>query len=174
MVEKMVSVDVNHSQIDPFLSPVYKALGDISKQELIQRFVSVEFNRFLDYYQNAGDLNIKTSKATERPVRTKRLTDRDTQSFFINIGRRDNIREGAIVRLVCDNAGIRSNKIGQIVLNRDFSFFDIDKRVAHKVLKSLKGAKLDDRKIDIRYADKPKFRHRKRKWRRKKGSSPNS
>lgn len=173
MVDKMVEVEVNHNQIDPYLSPVYEALGALSQQELIQRFVSVEFNRFLDYYQNAADLNMKTNNATPRPARTKRLSDQDTQSFFINIGRMDNIREGAIVRLICDNAGIRSNKIGQIALKREFSFFDVDKRVAHKVLKALKGAKLDERKIEIRYADKPKFRHRKRKWRHKKESSPN-
>jgi ATP-dependent RNA helicase DeaD len=84
------------------------------------------------------------------------------------VGRKDNIREGAIVRMICDRSGIRSDKIGQIALKEAFSFFDVDQCVAQKVFKALKGARLDDRKIDIRFADKPKIKSKKRKWRRKK------
>ncbi|MGD9187974.1 MAG: DEAD/DEAH box helicase [Desulfobacteraceae bacterium] len=168
MVDKMTRVRINDEQIAPHLQPIYEALGDMSRNELIQRFVSVEFNRFLDAYRDAGDLNVKTRKELSRPNRDKRPTGRSSQSFFINVGRKDNIREGAIVRLICDRSGIRSDKIGQIALKGEFSFFDVDKCVAQKVFKALKGARLDDRKIDIRFADKPKIRSKKRKWRRKK------
>ncbi len=169
MVEKMVHVDVNQEEIEPYLPPVYKALGDIGKEELIQRFVSVEFNRFLDYYRDTGDLNARQGKRT-KTTKTRRMPRKDVQSFFINVGRMDNIREGAIVRMVCDQAGIRSDKIGQISLKREFSFFDVDKRVASKVFKALKGTKLDQRKIEIRYADKAKAGGRKKKtpYRKKK------
>ncbi len=168
MVAKMGRVRVNDKQIAPYLPSVYEALGDMSRNELIQRFVSVEFNRFLDAYRDAGDLNVKTRKASSRPNRDKRPTGRNSQSFFINVGRKDNIREGAIVRLICDRSGIRSDKIGQITLKREFSFFDVDKRVSQKVFKCLKGARIDDRTIDIRFADKPKIRSKKKKLRPKK------
>jgi len=175
MVDKMVQVDVNHKEIDKYLPPVYEALGALSKEDLIQRFVSVEFNRFLDYYRNTGDLNVqpvsrrtqpsmkRDAKSTAKPFgQPRRMSADSIQSFFINIGRLDNIREGAIVRLVCENAGIRSHKIGQISMKREFSFFDVDKAVAPKVLKALKGAKLDKRTIEIRLTDKPKSTPRKK------------
>lgn len=168
MVEKMVRVEVNQDEIEPYLPPVYKALKTISKEELIQRFVSVEFNRFLAYYRHAGDLNAQRGRPVQSTGRGPRLTPQNTQSFFINIGRLDNIREGAIVRLVCEKAGIRSDKIGQISLNREFSFFDVDKRVAHKVYSALKGATLDNRKIKINYADSTRQAVKKRKRSRKK------
>lgn len=168
MVDKMGRVRVNDEQIAPYLRPVYEALGDMSRNELIQRFVSVEFNRFFDAYRDSGDLNVKTRNASSRPNREKRLTGRNSQTFLINVGRKDNIREGAIVRLICDRSGIRSGKIGQITLKREFSFFDVDKCVSQKVFKGLKGARLDDRTIDIRFADKPKIRSKKKKWRPKK------
>lgn len=168
MVARMVNVPVNHEEIGPYLQPAYKALESFSKEELIQRFVSVEFNRFLNYYRDAIDLNASKSQPTKPVSKAKRMRDEDTQSFFINIGRRDNIREGAIVRLICDKSGIRSNKIGQIALKKECSFFDVDKRVASKVLKALKGAKVDNRQIDVRYADKPKFRTKRKKRRFKK------
>jgi ATP-dependent RNA helicase DeaD len=169
MVQNMVNVAVNHEEIDAYLPPVYKTLGDLSKEELIQRFVSVEFNRFLDYYRDAGDLNAKGGQSAKSTSdKPRRLHRDDTQSFFINVGRRDNIREGAIVRLICEEAKVRSDKIGQIALKKDFSFFDVDQRVAPKVLAALKGKKLDNRKIEIRYADKPKFRFKKKVRRPKK------
>ena len=63
---------------------------------------------------------------------------------------------------------MRADKIGQIALKKEFSFFDVDRRVAPKVLAALKGKKLDNRKLDIRYADKPKVRFKKKPRRPKK------
>jgi ATP-dependent RNA helicase DeaD len=168
MVDKMVQVGVNMDEIEPYLPPVYKALGKLDKEELIRRFVSVEFNRFLDYYRNSADLNAYPSRSGKPAPKPRRLSDQNVQSLFINVGRLDNIHEGAIVRLICDKAGIRSDKIGQITLKREFSFVDVDKRVARKVFKSLKGTQLDTRKIEIRFADRAAARVKKKRRSRKK------
>lgn len=77
----------------------------------------------------------------------------NTRRFFMNVGRLDRLKESAIVRLVCDKSGISSRKLGRIQLKREFSFFDVEKSVAKKVLKSLKGATLDGRKICAKFAD---------------------
>ncbi|MBM3420900.1 MAG: DEAD/DEAH box helicase, partial [Bacteroidetes bacterium] len=58
MVERMRNSEVNHHSINPYMEKVFGLLGDLSKEEIVKRFVSVEFNRFLDYYKNAPDLNI--------------------------------------------------------------------------------------------------------------------
>ena len=55
-VLEKVSVDEN--QIEPFLQDVYDKLAWLSREDLIKHFVSLEFNRFLDYYKNAPDLNV--------------------------------------------------------------------------------------------------------------------
>jgi ATP-dependent RNA helicase DeaD len=167
LVEKMVHTDVNQSEISKYLSPVYDALSSFTKEELIQRFVSAEFNRFLDYYRNAEDINANIGKRKrlsapkERQRKGSFPKDRSRkkqnkfkkQRIFINVGKLDKLREGAIVRLVCDEAGIKSDKIGSIDLKREFSFFEVEKNVAGKVLKSLDGAKLDGREIHVRFSD---------------------
>jgi ATP-dependent RNA helicase DeaD len=162
LAEKLVRVNVNREAIEPYLLPVYEALEGLDKQELIQRFVSVHLNHFLEYYRDTADLNTPAGRhprtvsgADRGPSKSKSTPtpSNNCQSFFINVGRLDNIHEGAIVRLVCDTAGIRSDKIGAISMKREYSFFDVDKRVARKVLNSLKGSKLDNRTIDVRFAD---------------------
>ncbi len=162
MVERMVSAEVNNKEIDNYLPPVFETLSGLSKEELIRRFVSAEFNRFLDYYRGAEDINVKVKN---RPTKADKADHRlagNTQRFFINVGRLDKLKEGAIVRLVCDNSGISSKKLGRIELKREFSFFDVEKNVAKKVLKALRGVTLDGRAIQATYAEKekkPRKRH---------------
>jgi ATP-dependent RNA helicase DeaD len=69
MVNRMHATEVNYEQINPFMSSVLDVFNDLSKEEIIKRFVSIEFNRFLDYYKNAPDLNVD--------VRLGRGGDRD-------------------------------------------------------------------------------------------------
>ena len=154
LVGRMVRVNVNEREIEPYLPPVYDALSSFSKEELIQRFTSVEFNRFLDYYRDAPDMNAKRAKAEKaRPkAATLRFAKKNGQRLFINMGRLDKIKEGAVTRLICDRSGIASSHIGSIELKREFSFVEVEKRVAERVLKSLKGAMLDGRKIEARLA----------------------
>ena len=73
--------------------------------------------------------------------------------FEINVGRADHINPGAIVRLVCDNAGIESRQIGHITLGEETSFFQVESSAADAVREKVRGADLDGQPVDIRDAD---------------------
>ena len=154
MVDRLASTQVDNKEIDSYLPPVLETLSALSKEELIRRFVSAEFNRFLDYYRGAEDINVNVKKRKTKADKAEHRLAGNIQRFFINVGRLDKLKEGAIVRLVCDKSGISSKKLGRIELKREFSFFDVEKRVANKVLKSLKGVTLDGRKINAKFAEK--------------------
>jgi ATP-dependent RNA helicase DeaD len=89
MVEKMRNSHVEHTRIDPYMDKVYKTLGDLSKEEIIKRMVSVEFNRFLDYYKNAPDLNIDAREASDRNRNSGRPGERGERSDKYGRDRRD-------------------------------------------------------------------------------------
>lgn len=194
MVERLVATDVNHEEIGAFLPPVYETLAALSKEELIQHFVSIEFNRFLDYYKDSHDINARTpqKKAFQKkgsmgktaPVRKRSPKDFpdnpvQIQKLFLNMGQLDDIQKGAITRLVCDKSGIRSNQIGKIEVMREFSFLEVDADSAPHVMKSMKGATLDGKRVSMGYAEKKsekpsrsgKKRGAKKKWTAKKGKT---
>ncbi len=83
LIERMENVQVNDTQIDPFLPHVFAKLDYLSKEDIIRRFVSLEFNRFLEYYKNAEDLNLpekpeRNERNDKRPERNdKRPNNRD-------------------------------------------------------------------------------------------------
>jgi ATP-dependent RNA helicase DeaD len=154
LVEKIVHTDVKQEEIAGYLPAVYDALGRFDKKELITRFVSAEFNRFLDYYRHTGDINVKgNSKRSEasRPSRRKDpLKGKKTQRFFISVGRLDKVNEKGMVRLICDKSGIRPSMIGDIALKREFSFFEVEKSAAGKVGNSFHNVLLGGRPVQVR------------------------
>ena len=156
LVDRMVGVQINEKEIDDYLPPVYEALQSFTKEELIQRFVSIEFNRFLDYYRNVGDIPVNIPKQERQSTKKRMVFKKKTQRFFVNVGRLDKIKEKAFFRLVCKKSGVSLDKLSGLALKREFSFFDVEKSVAHKVLTSLKGAELAGRKITARFVDQGK------------------
>jgi ATP-dependent RNA helicase DeaD len=177
MINKMVEVEVDQEEIGRFLPPVYDTLNGLTKEELIQKFVSIEFNRFLNYYKDSKDINasVKQREDARRPLQTDRRQNISapgkSKRFFLNAGSMDNLTTGAVLRTLCSNAAIRSEKIGSIEIMREFSFFEVETSVAAKVLKSMKGAKIDDREIRVQYAEykKPAFTKAKKPKKHRKG-----
>jgi ATP-dependent RNA helicase DeaD len=86
MVQRLVSRTFNNEEIDSYLPPVFKALSGLSKEELIRRFVSAEFNRFLDYYRGAKDINTKVTQRHKKTLKTNSRSAVNSQRFFINVG----------------------------------------------------------------------------------------
>ena len=53
LIDDIEKVKVNEEEIESFLPGIYRKLEWLSKEDLIKRVVSMEFNRFLEYYSNA-------------------------------------------------------------------------------------------------------------------------
>ncbi len=174
MINKMVDVDVDQKEIGRFLPPVYDALQDLTKEDLIQRFVSIEFNRFLKYYKDARDINLVLSKKdrAKRPAPIKRrqnnIKSGKSRRFFLNAGFMDDLKKGAVIRTICSRANISSDNIGPIEIMREFTFFEVEADVAAIVLKTMKGAKIDGRHIRVQYAEDKKAPTKHYKKRKKK------
>jgi len=161
LIHRVVEVDVNEEAIRDYLPPAYEALCHLDKKEIIKRFVATEFNHFLNYYRDAEDINAKSQPQRERPPRQQRSDNSkrnsrmqayDTKRFSINVGRVHKVNAGAIVRLVCENSGVKSNQIGAIDLGRDTSFFEVSKEAANTIRQGLENLKLDGRQVSIRSA----------------------
>jgi ATP-dependent RNA helicase DeaD len=161
LLNRVIDCEVNEEAIQDYLPPAYEALCHLDKKEIIKRFVSVEFNHFLEYYRNAADINVKPRAKSDRQPGQQRSDNQkrrgkmqayDTKRFSINVGRVHKVNAGAIVRLICEHAGIKSNQIGTIDLGRDQSFFEVSKESITAVRSGSDNMRLDGRKVSIRSA----------------------
>ncbi|MGN7723418.1 DEAD/DEAH box helicase [Chitinophaga sp. 22620] len=149
LVHKVHNVTVNEEQIDPYLGRIYEEFADLSKEDLIRRFASLEFNEFLEYYQDAPDLNVKEER---RGADENSLSNRFSGKFtrlFINLGSVDNFTRGDMLRFLCDNTGLRGNKIGRIDLKGVYSFFEVENDVVEKVQQSFTKVEYNGRSVRI-------------------------
>ncbi len=171
LIDKVEKIEVDNTQIEQFLPEIYKKLEWLSREDLIQHFVSAEFNRFLAYYKNAPDLNVSKSDRgdrSERPGRSRsdrssnrsdrtergkgKSRDGNFSRFFINLGTNHDLSTVKLIGIINDNTRSKDIEIGKIDLMKKFSFFEIEKKHEEKILKSFENKKHDGLRISVELA----------------------
>lgn len=172
LVHKVRKVEVNEEEIDSFLPEVYHELKDLSKEDIIKRFASIEFNRFLEYYRDARDLNKSDRSRTfeSSEGESERYTDGDR--IFINVGKMDGLEKGNLLELICDFGEVTSAAIGKIDLKGAYSFFEIQKDKTAQVMKGFEGVELRGRKVRLEMTEPHKEKYSEKKKERFYGSKP--
>ena len=150
LMHRVREVKVNEDEIGAFLPAVYEELKDVTKNDLIKRFASIEFNRFLDYYRNAPDLNIDDRKTGERDTDRYRSGGR----FFINLGKMDGMEKADLLELIDDVTGVDGKAIGKIELKGAYSFFEAEKEKADDILNGFKDIEYNGRQVRVELTGK--------------------
>lgn len=150
LMHKVREVKVNEDEIGAFLPAVYEELKDLSKNDLIKRFASIEFNRFLDYYRNAPDLNVDDRKSNERDQERYRVGGR----FFINLGKMDGLEKSDLLELIDDVTGVDGKAIGKIELKGAYSFFEAEKEKVDDILNGFKEIEYNGRQVRVELTGK--------------------
>ncbi|GGG95213.1 DEAD/DEAH box helicase [Parapedobacter pyrenivorans] len=159
LINKVHDVAVNDSHIDPYLPKIMESFGDLSKEEIIKRFASLEFNRFLEYYQNAPDLNVDPSEARGGMDR-KGKSDRfgrdsyksDYTRLFINLGSVDDFTRGDILGYICNTTRISGKAIGKIDLKGVYTFFEVENTSVDKVFSGFQNIDFNGRTVRVENA----------------------
>lgn len=171
LVDGITQEDTDLNRVEKYMPLLMEKLEGYSKEELIQRFVATEFNKFLSYYDNARDLNAKERSGGgdyNSRGRRDRGNDANTQRFFVGLGKKDGFNRGALLRLVCDHAGVSKGDIGKIDIMDKFSFFDANKKETETILKNMQGINFDGNTM---YVEKTKNSSEKGGGRRSGGRS---
>ena len=157
LIDKMQKVTVDEAQIEPFLPDIYQKLDWLTREDLIKHFVSLEFNRFLDYYRNAPDLNI-LAKQKKKKTRKKGKSayNEDFSQFFINAGSQDGLEPAYLIGLINENTKKRDIDIGKIEIMKKFSFFEVDSDYTEKIIKGFNKAEYGGRKVIVELAQDKK------------------
>lgn len=120
-IDTVERIEVDTEQVESFLPSVYKKLGWMTREELIQRFVSVEFNRFLSYYKDRGDLEV-TEERGNRPSK-KSFT---FKTFRLGIGYVNDLNKRELMRFINRLKVTRSLEIGQIDIFESYCLVELD------------------------------------------------
>ena len=181
LIDKIQNINVNEQQIENYLPIIYKKLENVDRELLIKKIVSVEFNRFLDYYKNSGDLNENASggrKEKERGSESNRgsgKTEDGFTRFFVNLGKESNLNPARLLGLINEYSTIRNLEIGKIDILKSFSFIEIETGNDQEILHFMKNAVFEGKRVSVEIAgskqkSSPAFK-RKREFGRDKDKS---
>ncbi len=181
LIDKVKSIEVDEERIAPFLPEAIAKMEELDREELIKHFLSVEFNRFLEYYENASDLNV-SEKAAKRDRSNRRDRDRDRgkerrndsnfERFFINIGKRDGLNPVRLMGVINEVLKGEKPDFGKIDVELNFSFFEVEPGYSSSIISSVKGIQFEGRDVSIEQAkkdSKKRGRSDRRKPSRKRG-----
>ena len=127
-IDNLEKVDIMRDDIDDYLPVVFKKLSWLTREELITRVVALNFNRFLDYYKDAKDLNIDDSKDSSKKEKKEKKVHDDSHMvrLFFGMGKRDHIKPNSLIGKINDVTGTKDIEIGHIDLKENFSFVAVD------------------------------------------------
>lgn len=147
LANRIKDVEVDH-EIDAYLPAINEVMKDLTKEELIKKMVSVEFNRFINYYKKNRDLSAQS--AGDRADRgASRGNDGGATRYFINIGSRDNYDWMSLKDFLRDTLGLGRDDVFKVDVKEGFSFFNTDAEHSEKVLDILNSFQMDGRRINV-------------------------
>ena len=168
--DKVEKVKVNEEEIQGIIPSIYRKLDWLDKEDVIKRLISLEFNRLIDYYRDARDIenpqNIDRKKekvGKENGKSSGRASEKGFSRLFLNLGKNDGIRPQTIIGLLNDNISGRKIDIGRIDLMKNFSFFEVRESDRDRVIQNLDGIKVAGRRISVEQAQPSPSENRKKK-----------
>lgn len=178
-IDKMMNTDISHGEYETYVPLLNEKFANVSKEEILQRVAGMEFDRFLKYYENAVDLNLrqddkrkeKNSLRTgkEQGEKREKYTDTQGRSFsrgtgnyqrlFVNLGIKDGFYKASFLQFILDLSDMKKEVLGKIDMRDMNSWIEIEAASANKMIKAIDGKMYKGRKIrmnDAQTGDKRK------------------
>lgn len=145
LANKIKEVEINN-EIEAYLPAITELLQDFDKEEIIKKVVSVEFNRFLEYYQKAS--NTMASVAAGRNNSKEVPTDGAVR-FFVNLGAKDDLDWMTLKDFLRDTLELGRDDLFKVDVKDGFSFFNTEAEHADKVMEILNGLEYKGRRVNV-------------------------
>lgn len=162
-MDRLLNADITNEEYETYVPMLKEKFAEMSKEDILKRVAALEFDRFLNYYEHAEDLNIhkddrsKNKKDFERGGKERKSDRRDfegdTTRLFINLGTKDGFHKANFIQFILDISDLQKSSLGRIDMKEMNSWIEIDKKAANQMVRALDGKKFKGRKIRMNDAD---------------------
>jgi ATP-dependent RNA helicase DeaD len=169
-MDKLLKTDISHGDYETYVPMLAEKFAEVSKEEVLKRVAAQEFDRFLKYYENAEDLNIRERQRiypeadrfrraeADAPPRRERGTREyarsgDYMRLFVNLGTKDGFYKASFLQFILDMSDLRKEVLGRIDMKEMNSWIEIDRRAAAQMIGAVDGKKYKGRRIRMNDAN---------------------
>lgn len=133
LIDRIVNSEVNND-IEKFIPSILDKISHLNREDLLKQLVSLEFSRFLSFYNNVSDINTVERKRNS----DSRKAEKGFSRFFINLGKKHNLRPQNLIGIINDYTKNKDISIGKIDIMEGFSFFEVATNYEKEILSNLK------------------------------------
>lgn len=164
-IDKMLQADISHGEYETYLPVLKEKFAHVEKEEILQKVAALEFDRFLKYYENAADLNMREERRGDRrgeKIEGRQARDTKGRSFtgegnyqrlFVNLGTKDGFYKASFLQFILDMSDLRKDVLGRIDMKEMNSWVEVDASAAKKMIKAIDGKNYRGRKIRMNDAE---------------------
>jgi ATP-dependent RNA helicase DeaD len=167
-IDKLLKADISHGEYETYIPLLQEKFAAMPKEEVLQRVAALEFDRFLQYYENAADLNARDDRRSDRSSsvregasgdRRGRERDRERgtggnyKKLFINLGTKDGFYKASFLQFILDLSDLNKEVLGRIDMKDMNSWVEVDNSAAQQMIRAIDGKKFKGRKIRMNDAD---------------------
>ena len=172
-MDKLLSTDISHGDYETYVPMLAEKFADVTKEDVLKRVAAMEFDRFLKYYENSEDLNLRERDRTrrepaERGADRGRTRERDGgrgdsrrenssgggySRLFVNLGTKDGFFKASFLQFVLDMSDLKKDVLGRIDMKDMNSWIEIEKSAAQQMIRALDGKNYKGRRIRMNDAD---------------------
>lgn len=154
LVEKLKNTEIQHKDIDPFLPDALERLKTLTKEDIIARFVSQEFNRFLSYYRDAKDINVSTKKEGKVVSERAKAAPGVMARLSVSLGKMEKFNAKKLTTYLLETANIAKLRIANVDVDLCNSYFEVESQFAEALMARFAREKYGQRRVKIDYAER--------------------
>jgi ATP-dependent RNA helicase DeaD len=160
LAQKIHKTEVNQ-EIENYLEEINKLFENLTKEEIIKKFFSVEFSRFFNYYAKAKNLN------SPNDLKSAEKYNSNSIRFFINIGKKDGFDWMSLKDFLRDSLELGQDDIFKVDVKDSFSFFNSETKNLAKILEFFKDYEINGRFVNVEITDNKERGKQKRSQKRR-------
>ena len=173
--QKLIDTPANDI-VTSYLPTIKASLGELSKDEIIEKIVTLNCGQMLEHYKKSPNLNSASARRDDYGDRDSRSdrsgrgrrggsdyasssrggrfnnASRDEARLFINVGKIDSMTKESLIKFIANTSLVDGSCVSRVSLQNTRSFFTVeDSKKAQAIVRSLKDSTLRGRRINVEY-----------------------
>jgi ATP-dependent RNA helicase DeaD len=167
-MDRIIDADISHGSYEAYVPMLEEKFANMTKEDVLKRVAALEFDRFLKYYENAEDLNVRDRvrqpwdkertgefrKRDSGDAKREYRSNGNSTKLFVNLGTKDGFYKASFLQFILDMSDLRKDVLGKIDMKEMNTWLEVEKDAAKKMIRAIDGKNYKGRRIRMNEANR--------------------
>ncbi len=143
-------------QAEKILYNLHGQFAHLSTEDLLKRLITTQLDHIMiqsDNFKGGVEVDLNETAGESRRESTRNRDKSGFNRYFVNIGLIDGLTKGDLIHYLSDVSGIKRKSFGDLSMQKNCSYFDVDNKDDKGLNKSFRGVEIEGRSIRVNRDD---------------------